>query len=85
MTTDGTDPMGQLQAWTDALRAELGIDADVPVEAILDVARDAAHGVMRPAAPVSAYLLGLAVAQGADAGAAAAVIARLAADWSQPA
>ncbi|MDQ3457112.1 MAG: DUF6457 domain-containing protein [Actinomycetota bacterium] len=33
---------------------------------ILDVARDAAHGVARPAAPLTTYLLGIAVGRGAD-------------------
>lgn len=79
--------MEQLQAWSTALAAELGLDpsTDVPVEAILDVARDAAHGVLRPAAPVSAYLLALAVAAGADPQAAAATVARLASGWPQQA
>jgi hypothetical protein len=48
---------------------------------VLDVARDVAHGVLRPAAPVSAYLLGLAVGRGADPGAAAAALTALSASW----
>ncbi len=51
---------------------------------ILDVAKDAAHGVQRPAAPVTTYLLGLAVARGADPAQTAAAISRLADGW-QPA
>ncbi|HEU5222484.1 MAG TPA: DUF6457 domain-containing protein [Candidatus Lumbricidophila sp.] len=54
----------ELEAWASALAAELGVDGQTPVSMILDVARDAAHGVTRPAAPISTYVLGLAVAQG---------------------
>lgn len=55
-----------MDEWIDAVRTELGIDTDVDVDAILDVARVAAHGVARPAAPVTTFLLGFAVARGAD-------------------
>ncbi|GAA4152440.1 hypothetical protein GCM10023068_32710 [Leifsonia shinshuensis] len=34
------------------------------VSALLDLARDAAHGVTRPAAPLTAYIAGMAVASG---------------------
>jgi hypothetical protein len=71
-----------MQEWIDAVCAELSITAEVDVTSILDVARDAAHNVERPAAPVSTYLLGIAVAQGADVGAAATKIAALAESWS---
>jgi hypothetical protein len=57
------------------------VDVALDIDAILDVARDAAHGVDRPAAPVTTYLLGAAVAAGADAGQAAAVIGELARGW----
>jgi hypothetical protein len=55
--------------------------ADVDVRRVLDLARDVAHAVERPAAPVAAYLLGLAVGHGADARAAASALAALAASW----
>jgi len=52
---------GFLDQWVAALAAELGVEtADVDVQAILDVARDAAHNVMRPAAPVAAFMVGYA-------------------------
>ena len=42
--------------------AELGLDpAEVSVPTVLDLARDVAHQVLRPGAPVTAYLLGVAV------------------------
>lgn len=47
--------------------AELGLDAhEVNREVILDLARDVAHNTVRPAAPLSTFLLGLAVGKGAD-------------------
>ena len=53
-----------LDAWTAHLAAELGIDpAVVDIGAILDLARDAAHTVARPAAPLTAFLLGYAAAR----------------------
>lgn len=70
-----------MQEWIDALCAELGIHTDVDVTAVLDVARDAAHHVERPAAPVSTYLMGIAVANGADAADVAATVASLAKGW----
>lgn len=80
--TDAVDPMVQLTAWIDEAATALGLEPRVPVQEILDVARDAAHGVVRPAAPVSTYLLGMAVARGADPAAAAEVLKELAGRWS---
>ena len=45
---------------------------------MLDVARDVAHAVERPAAPVTAYLLGVAVGRGADPATAAEALSALA-------
>ncbi len=57
--------MSTLDRWIDAACAELGIDrASVDERVILDLARDSAHRVDRPAAPVTAFLLGLAVGGG---------------------
>ncbi len=70
-----------MQEWVDAVREALGVDVALDIDAILDVARDAAHGVDRPAAPVTTYLLGAAVAAGADPMQAAAVIGELARGW----
>lgn len=58
-------PATPLDAWVRALSAELGVDAGVvDVAGLLDVARDAAHGVARPATPLTTFLLGYAVAAG---------------------
>lgn len=71
-----------LDDWIKAACAELGVDpADVHRDVILDVARDVAHGVARPAAPLTAYLLGLAVGRGAPMRDAAARITEMAEGW----
>ena len=60
------------------------LDADL-VAAILDLARDAAHGVERPAAPLAAFALGLSVGRAgtsdSDVSARCARIADRAAAW----
>jgi hypothetical protein len=49
-----------LHDWIDELCDVLDIDAEVDEGIILDLARDAAHSVERPAAPITTYLLGYA-------------------------
>jgi hypothetical protein len=57
-----------LQEWIETVCKELGLDpAEVDRDLVLDLARDVAHGVARPAAPLTTYLLGLAVGRGAAA------------------
>lgn len=74
--------MTVMDDWVTAACAELELDpAQVPVPVVLDLARDVAHQVLRPGAPVSAYLLGLAVGRGADAAGAASRLSELAATW----
>ena len=69
-----------LDEWVRDLSDALGVNAagtDVPL--LLDVARDAAHGIARPAAPLTTFLVGLAAGQrggGADAVASAAAVAQ---------
>jgi hypothetical protein len=75
--------MSTLDDWTDTVRAALDLDP-VDTRLVLDLARDVAHGVARPAAPLTAYLLGVAVGRGADPGQAAATIAELARTWPTP-
>ncbi len=70
-----------MDQWIDAVRAELGISTHVDIEAILDVARIAAHSIERPAAPVTTYLLGIAVAGGANLEDARRRIEALAESW----
>ncbi|MGW8972589.1 DUF6457 domain-containing protein [Streptomyces platensis] len=49
-----------LDEWITAVKAELDIELDVDTAALLDLARDAAHGVARPAAPLTTFLIGYA-------------------------
>ncbi|MDP3967228.1 MAG: DUF6457 domain-containing protein [Nocardioides sp.] len=53
-----------LHDWIDEACALLGLDHDVDEALVLDLARVCAHGVERPAAPVTTYLLGYAAAAG---------------------
>lgn len=51
-----------LDEWTARLCAELGVELDLDVRLLLDVARDAAHEVTRTAAPVTTFVVGYAAA-----------------------
>lgn len=59
-----------LTEWVELVCRELDIaDAVSPAamqSRILDMSRDVAHGVARPAAPLTAYLLGLAAGRSGD-------------------
>ena len=70
-----------MQDWLDEVAAELGVDPGIiDVDAILDLARAAAHGVQRPAAPLTTFLAGYALgAAGADHSEVVALCNRLAA------
>lgn len=78
-----------LDEWIAAAKAELGIDLDVDTAALLDLARDAAHGVARPAAPLTTFLVGYAAGlQGGDREAVATATrkaAALAVRWAEEA
>ncbi|CBG71591.1 putative molybdopterin-guanine dinucleotide biosynthesis protein [Streptomyces scabiei 87.22] len=52
-----------LDEWISAVKDELGIDLDVDITELLDLARDAAHSVARPAAPLTTFLIGYAAAR----------------------
>jgi len=50
-----------LDEWVKRVAAELQIgDLDLDVDAVLDLAAVAAHSVVRPAAPLTTFLAGLA-------------------------
>jgi hypothetical protein len=53
-----------VEEWVRQVSKTLGIEGDVDTKALLDVARVAAHKVERRAAPVTTYLMGVAIAQG---------------------
>jgi len=65
----GRVPAGALGAWLAELQQLLGVEEQLDVDTVLDVARDVAHGVARPAAPLSTFVLGVAVGRAAAAGA----------------
>jgi hypothetical protein len=74
--------MTTLHSWTEAASAELGVQADDgAIRTVLDLARDVAHQVERPAAPVSAFLLGLAVGGGQPLAETAERLRALAEGW----
>ncbi len=52
-----------LHDWIDELCDALDVEVDVDEAMILDLARDAAHNVARPAAPITTFLLGYAAAR----------------------
>ena len=67
--------------WLSRLGAELGTD-DVPLDEaairdLLDLTREAAHGVERIAGPLTTFLVGVAVGRGADVAAATEAAAAL--------
>jgi len=75
--------MSVLDDFTAAACAAVGLDelTDGQRQAVLDLARDVAHGVVRPAAPLTAFLLGLAVGRGADLETAKAALTEVETTW----
>lgn len=72
-----------LDDWMAEVAAELGIDLDVDVHGLLDLARVVAHGVARPAAPLTAFLVGYAAAQQGGGPAAVAEASRRTAELAE--
>ncbi|NLT30827.1 MAG: hypothetical protein GXX86_10275 [Propionibacterium sp.] len=77
-----TEETKRLSEWIQELTAEIGL-SDVELDEdsmhiLLDLARDVAHQVIRPATPITTYLLGIAVGRGASLGAVAAKATALA-------
>ena len=76
--------MSTMDQWTAAVCADLGLDASAAdLRAVLDLTRDVAHGVARPAAPLTAYLVGVAVGRGLTLPDAAGRVTALAARWER--
>ena len=62
--TDTNEIPEELTAWVANLAYEFGLEPEqVPTSAILGLAAEAAHGVTRPAAPVTAFVAGLVAGQ----------------------
>lgn len=65
-----------LQSWVESLNGEMD-DFELDEESmhiILDLARDAAHHVVRPASPLTTFVVGYLVARGATLGQSAAMM-----------
>jgi len=79
-----------LSEWVDAVSQELGLEGAVDnaamVDMVLDLTSDVAHGVSRPGAPVTAFLVGVAAGRAEDPAVAARdyaqKISRLADGWA---
>ena len=78
-----------LHDWIDEVSDVLDVDTELDEGLVLDLARVTAHNVARPAAPITAYLLGFAAgSRDADPEAVEALAARvqlLADGWDRPA
>lgn len=68
--------------WVDALTRALELPSAVDTETMLDVARDVAHNVERRAAPVTTYLVGVAVGGGMTPEVAVERVRELVQGWS---
>ena len=75
--------MSTLQSWTEAACAELGLDP-ATVDERLNLTRVVAHRVDRPAAPLTAFLAGLAAGRGEPLAEAVASLTALARAWPEP-
>ncbi|MFP5071518.1 DUF6457 domain-containing protein [Pseudonocardia nantongensis] len=63
------DDAAAMADWVSAVAADLGltdVDTGAVVDTVLDLTADVAHGVSRPAAPVTAFLLGIAAGRATD-------------------
>ena len=74
--------MSAMDRWIMAVSSDLGLDPGAAdARAILDMTRDVAHNVDRPAAPVTAYLIGVAVGRGMPLSIAVKRVRGLAVGW----
>lgn len=65
------EKMHRMYEWLVQVCSELGLEPkllDAVVPHLLDLTRDVAHGPSKPAAPMTAFLIGVAAAQGSPDG-----------------
>ncbi len=77
---DDPEKMVRMRDWLRAASAELGIEDVIVSEAeepVLDLISRVAHGPSRPGAPLTAFLVGVAVGRGGDPGELVAKVTRL--------
>lgn len=78
---DNPEKMADMHAWLAVVNEELGLDPQLLADAerpLLDMVSTVSHGPSRPGAPLTAFLIGVATAQGGDASGLADRIARIA-------
>ena len=62
-------PPEALNDWLDAVAHEFALDPNaISIVTLLNVAKDVAHSVARPAAPLSTFLMGIALGRATAAG-----------------
>ncbi|MCZ3388491.1 MAG: DUF6457 domain-containing protein [Actinomycetia bacterium] len=71
-----------MDSWIEALTGALELPAAVDTDTVLDVARDVAHNVERRAAPLTTYLVGVAVGGGMAPEVAVERVRELVQGWS---
>ncbi|KDA06856.1 hypothetical protein DC31_07685 [Microbacterium sp. CH12i] len=77
-----SDSPAGLDSWVASLAEALDLpEGEVPTNLLLDLTRDAAHGIVRPAGPLTTYLVGVAVARGMSVDDAAARTRSAIAAW----
>jgi len=93
VSESGSSDAQALSEWVTAVARELGLEDAVSTGAttdmVLDMTSDVAHGVSRPGAPVTAFLVGVAAGRADDPGVAArdyaAKVSALAEGWGSDA
>jgi hypothetical protein len=81
---DDPETMAQMRAWLAQVAQSLDLDDSLPGRAeqpVLDLIAEVAHGPSRPGAPLTAFLLGVAVGRGDDLNTRADALNTLAADY----
>ena len=78
------DLMQWLTSLSAALETDEGVLDEHAVRTVLDLARDAAHEIERPAAPLTTFLVGMAVGRGATLEGAANTATALLLDSNEP-
>lgn len=79
-----TDHEDVLREWVAAVAEELGLTVSTDVATLLDLAGTAAHAVVRPAAPLTTFLAGVAVGQGQSLADVVAAVDRVVAARTSP-
>ena len=77
--------MDALEEWVTKVREELEVPADaVDTDLLLGLAGEAAHAVVRPAAPLTTFVVGVAVGRGIPLAQAAERVKALIASQPEP-